>query len=229
MAGCSNTIAAGTATPSPYTLKHQPAPYIRETPLEYHLYLPKTYTPEREWPLFVGLHGAGGSAYECLAQWLSYADREGFVLLCPSLQDPNGNGWEHDEKKVTLNEIIASIKEECRLKPQVFLAGFSRGGHLVQRFAWAYPEITGGAAVLSAVMYDPPAPLSKTVPFLVVLGDYDHRGGVEKVQAFAAELKDAGFSVDLQILPKVGHLMTEEARELTMAFFRQTVGKQTQP
>ncbi len=220
-----STLAPSTpAPPTPiYTLRPQPVPYIRQEPFEYHLYLPQAYTPDREWPLFVGLHGAGGTAYECLAAWQPYADQAGFVLMCPTLQD-GYRGWDHDEKKVVLHETITRLRKEIRLQARVFVAGFSRGGRLAQRFAWAYPEDTAGAAILAAVEYDLPAEAAKAVPFLVVLGDKDHLGGVEQVQDFAGTLRQTGFTVELHILPGVVHELTDEMRELTLNFFRQTFG-----
>ena len=39
-----------------------PQQYKHIQPVEYYLYIPKAYSAEQEWPLFVGIHGAGGSA-----------------------------------------------------------------------------------------------------------------------------------------------------------------------
>ncbi len=237
MAGCSGTPAVLTNTPIPiptemptqvYTLKPQSQPYYREKPLEYYLYLPKNYTADRAWPLFVNLHGAGGNAYDCLYTWQKYADDEGFVLMCPSLEDPTG-GWENDEKKVTLHETINAVRQECHIQNEIFLTGFSRGGHLAQRFAWAYPDAVGAVTVLSAVTYDTPEKLSKDIPFLTVIGDYDHTNGIEQVKTFTEQLKKVGFSAEFQILPDTGHLMTDAASQLTLEFFRKTVGKAVQP
>src|SRR5512141_2360728 len=113
----------------PYTLLPQAEPYVRTKPIEYYLYLPQQYTPDREWPLFVGLHGYGRSARDCLNAWQPYADQAGFVLVCPSLNDPYG-GWEQEVMKQTLHEVVARVQAEVRVKPRVFVAGFSAGGHL---------------------------------------------------------------------------------------------------
>jgi poly(3-hydroxybutyrate) depolymerase len=225
--GALSTIgcASPTSTPvQPFTLRPQAEPYVRAEPIEHYLYLPQQYTPDREWPLFMGLHGYGGSARDCLSAWQPYADQVGFVLVCPSLNDPYG-GWEQDVMKKTLHEISVRVRTEARVKVRVFLAGFSAGGHLAQRYTWAYPDDVAAVAVLSAVTYDQPEAQAKDIPFLVALGDSDHLGGVEQVEQFTQDLQRAGFNAELHILPGVGHTLSDKARELTREFFKQTMSR----
>ena len=61
-------------------------------PIEYYLYVPKAYEPSRPWPLFIGIHGSGGTGLDCWNLWQPYAEREGFILLCPTMPD-EGGGW----------------------------------------------------------------------------------------------------------------------------------------
>lgn len=219
----STTGCAGLAPPTTtYTLLPQATPYVRDEPIEYYLYLPQHYTPDRAWPLFVGLHGYGGSARDCLNAWQSYANEAGFVLVCPSLNDPYG-GWEQDVMKKSLHDMVVKVQSEVRVNPRAFVAGFSAGGHLAQRYAWAYPEDVAAGAVLSAVTYDQPEVQAKAISFLIVLGDADHLGGVDQVQQFTQDLQQAGFTAELHILPGVGHTMTDEARELTLEFFKRAM------
>jgi predicted esterase len=125
--------------------------------------------------------------------------------------------------KNTLHDVIVNVRAEVNVRPRAFVAGFSAGGHLTQRFAWAYPEDVGAAAVLSAVTYDEPEAQAKAIPFLIVMGDADHLGGVDQVEQFTQELQQAGFTAELHILPNVGHTVTNEARELTLEFFKRTL------
>jgi len=80
------TSVAGCSKPS-YTLVPNPTPYVRYEPTEYYLYLPANYSSDRAWPVFVGVHGFGGSGLECLSMWQEYADAVEFILVCPSLSD----------------------------------------------------------------------------------------------------------------------------------------------
>ncbi len=122
-----------------FTLAHDPTPYYREQPTEYYLYLPANYSAEKEWPVFVGIHGFGSDGTACLEMWQEYADREGFVLVCPSLGDENG-GWYQDTGEKILLGVLKKVQQECRVQDKVFLAGFSAGAQFVQGFAFAYSQ-----------------------------------------------------------------------------------------
>jgi poly(3-hydroxybutyrate) depolymerase len=202
-----------------YHLEHNPAPYHREEPAEYYLYLPNSYTVEKDWPIFVGIHGFGSDGTACLAMWQEYADQEGFVLVCPSLSDANG-GWYQDDGEKTLRAVLKAVRKECHVQDKVFLAGFSAGAQFVQGFTFAYPNLVTGVSVLSSANYYEPSAHASNIPFLVVIGDQDNPAGVKGASLFSDMLKQNGFSIDLRILPGVKHEITDQALELTIDFYR---------
>ncbi len=214
---------AGCGQPN-YTLTPNPTPYWEDLPDEYYLYLPPDYTPDRDWPVFVGIHGTGGSGLDCLQLWQEYADREGFLLVCPSLADESG-GWYQSEGEAALLGILRRVRQECRTQRRVFLAGFSAGGEFVQGFAFDHPGDVAAVAVLSAGNYMPPTRRAREIPFLVVIGERDRAAGIKNAESFVALLEQEGIPVELRLLPKTGHEVTEEAREMTVEFFRQTFEK----
>lgn len=207
-----------------YTLTPNSTPYVREVPTEYYLYLPRDYTPDREWPLFVGIHGFGGDGTDCLEMWQAYADDEGFILVCPSLADESG-GWYQDQGERTVKEVIQRVREECHTQERVFLAGFSAGATFVQGFAFANPDAATAVAVLSAGSYYEPNPYARHIPFLVVIGDQDNAASLKGANLFVEALKNDAFSVEWHILPGVPHTITTEAKELTLELYRQVTGK----
>jgi phospholipase/carboxylesterase len=93
------------------------------------LYVPETYDPDTSTPLFVGLHGAGGSATD----WESYFDRSeerGMVLLAPDSQSPTWDvlGGEFGPDVEFLNDALQHTFDRCRVNPtQIALGGFSDG------------------------------------------------------------------------------------------------------
>jgi poly(3-hydroxybutyrate) depolymerase len=207
-----------------YTLTPNPTPYVRDVPTEYYLYLPRDYTSDREWPVFVGIHGFGGDGTNCLEMWQGYADREGFILVCPSLADESG-GWYQDKGESTLKEVLQRVREECHTQERVFLAGFSAGATFVQGFAFANPNSAAAVAVLSAGSYYAPNPDARHIPFLVVIGDQDNAASLKGANLFVEALRNAAFSVNLHILPGVPHKVTIEALDLTIELYRQVTGK----
>ena len=124
--------------------------------------------------------------------------------------------------RAMLHDTVEQVRGKCHLEPKVFVAGISRGAHLAQRYAWAYPESVGAVSVIIAVTYDPPKPQAKDIPFLVISGDVDPRNAVEITQEFTHALQQNGFTVEEHILPGVGHIVTEEMITLTLGFYRRT-------
>lgn len=200
-----------------------PAEYRHTGAVEYYLYVPRAYKADRDWPLFIGIHGQGGTGLDCWNTWQSYADREGFFLLCPSLADSSG-GWYQDQGEAKLFNAINQVHSQYRVSSQEFLAGFSAGAQFVQGFAFAHPQYVSGLAILSAGNYYPPGSAAR-IPMLVVIGDRDDPGAVNTAADFSSRLKQAGFDVNYAVLPGVGHTLTVSGQQLTIQLFRKTQGR----
>ena len=87
-----------------------PQQYRHVQPVEYYLYAPENYSADREWPLFIGIHGSGGSGLDCWNLWQSYADKEGFILLCPSIPGDQ-SGFYQDVGETTVWSAIGEAKK----------------------------------------------------------------------------------------------------------------------
>lgn len=200
-----------------------PAPYRHESPIEYFFYVPEEYTPDHNWPLFVGIHGFGGSGTDCWNMWQPYAEEEGFILLCPSIADASG-GWYQNAKEAIVMDLLRMVDHGYSLRPRVFFVGFSAGAQFVQGFAFNNYNAVGGVAVLSSGNYYPANYNAANIPFLVVIGDRDDQIAVEGARAFSSMLRQYGNPVEFHILEGVGHSVTKDHKELTIDFFRRTVG-----
>jgi len=207
-----------------YSLSPNPTPYVYNSPTEYYLYLPSHYVPDRDWPLFVGIHGFSGDGSECLRMWQSYAEQEGFILVCPSLGDKSG-GWYVDQGEANLHGILRQVQKDCRVQKRFFLAGFSAGAEFAQAWIFDNPRTVTAAAVLSAGNYYEPVLAAQDIPFLVVIGDQDDPLSLENARMFTDRLKQDQFWAELVILPGVGHKVTQKALELTISFFQQVYGR----
>lgn len=201
-----------------------PLDYRHVTPVEYYLYAPKSYSADQAWPLFIGVHGFGGSGLDCWNLWQTYADREGFILLCPSLSDARG-GWYQGDGEAKLFAALGQVQQNYRLDSRYFLVGFSAGAQFVQGFAFNYPHLTQAVAVLSAGNYYTPTPGAAGIPFLIVIGDRDDPAAISGSMQFADLLAQNGSSVDYWLLPGIGHTVTTATRRLTIAFFRSVNGR----
>ncbi len=192
--------------------------------MEYYLYVPKAYSEDREWPLFVGIHGSGGSGLDCWNLWQTHADKEGFILLCPSIPgDPDGS--QQDVGENTVWSAIGAVKSEHRVKPRMFFTGFSAGAFFIQGFTYHYPQYVSGLSILSAGNYLDPNMFAELVPILVVIGDQDNADAVQTSQMFVRDLSQFGFDVQYELMPGIGHTVTKDGVKLTIDLFRKTIGK----
>jgi predicted esterase len=207
-----------------YSLTANPTPYFRNSPAKYYVFLPSSYSPEADWPLFVGIHGSGENGTQCLEMWQSFAESEGFVLVCPSLADENG-GWYAEEGERHLDEIILQVRKDCRVQKQIFLAGFSAGAEFAQVYALDHPRSVKAVAILSSGNYYEPSPGLQDTPFLVIIGDQDNSMSVKNARAFADLLEQEKYGVELDILPGVKHEITLQALELTIGLYDRLYGK----
>ncbi len=100
-----------------------------DTPRDGLLYVPEGYTPEVSAPLFIGLHGAGGSADD----WASYparAEARGMIFLAP---DSRGSTWDVVRGRFGpdvefLDRALRHTFERCWIDPErIALGGFSDG------------------------------------------------------------------------------------------------------
>ncbi|MBI2332947.1 MAG: hypothetical protein HYU84_12455 [Chloroflexi bacterium] len=197
------------------------ADYRHTSPVEYYLYVPKDYSDDRIWPLFVGIHGSGGSGLDCWNMWQPYAEKEGFVLLCPSIPGDSG-GYYLDVGERTVWSAVNAVQNDYLVSSRMFMAGFSAGAYFIQGFAVHYPNTVSGLAILSSGYYTTGFP---RVPVLIVIGGADHPESLQANAKLATYLNNKGFDLDYYILPGVGHWATNETKELTINLFRKTIGK----
>jgi predicted esterase len=214
-------IAACSASSS-YGLAPNPTPYYETSPSEYYLYLPSGYTPDHDWPILVAVNGYGSDGAQCLDWWQAYAEKAGFVLVCPSMGAGNGD-WDFVQNEANLLGILLDIRNEVRTQKKVLLAGFSAGGEFVLAFTYSHPNLVQAVSILSSGNYYDPYEDLRDIPFLVVIGDRDNPLAERNAGAFVEVLQGSGYSVDYEILPGIGHEITIEAQERTISFFQKTM------
>lgn len=201
-----------------------PAEYRHVQPVEYYLYVPEEYSDDQEWPLFVGIHGAGGTGLDCWHMWQAHAEKEGFILLCPSIPgDPQGFYMDVGER--TVWSAVGEVQKGYRIRKRMFLSGFSAGAYFIQGFTYHYPQYVSGLSILASGLYIEPRLFPELVPMVVVIGGADNPQAVETSQLFVEGLQTYGFDIKYTVLPGVGHAVTKEGINQSLEVFRKTIGK----
>ncbi len=195
------------------------APYFHKGTVRYYLYVPEKYNHDRQWPLFVGIHGGGGSGLDCWNLWQPYADREGFILLCPSISG-GGGGFYQVVGDRTVSDAVELVRMEYNIQPRMFMAGFSAGAIFIQGYAHDHPQTVSGLSILSTAYSIEDVP---PVPTVIITGNFEYRSSIEANEKLFADMRKRGADVEYHLQPWVGHRVTDKAIKLTIECFRKTI------
>jgi hypothetical protein len=203
------------------SIPKDPADYRHTEPMEYYLYVPKSYTADQEWPLFIGFHGPGGAIMDCWDLWQPYAEREGFILLCPTFWHIGEGRYQRNAESLVW-DVIGQVKKEYNVEQRMFIVGFFAGAHFVQEFAYNNPQFVSGVSILSAGSYDKVNLDGKHILFLVVIDDQASPYSLEQSSLFSQYLALEGFNVQYEVLPGIGQEVTNPCIRWTVNLFRKT-------
>lgn len=194
---------------------------------QYHLVLPRNWSPEKTYPLIVDLHGAGSP------HPLDFLAGPGFAHPVPDdVLDPldaylllpwgRGNRAYLQYAEDDVWEAMADVARSFKTDPdRHYLTGFSMGGlgtwHLALRTPdrWAAICIAAGSTWLGPtgiglggnLAHDPSG-----LPVRIWHGESDNAAPASHAYAMQEELRDHGMEPDMVIIPGHGHSYTFEAQ-----------------
>jgi polyhydroxybutyrate depolymerase len=132
------------------------------------VHIPSEYTPARDYPLLIMLHGAFSTAREMEEKtgFSALADREGFLVLYPEgigilgfLQHWNAGHCCGKAEKDAIDDMgfldaaIDQVQQRFSVNPaKIFMVGHSNGGMLVHLYAAKRPRKLAGIAVVSGTI-----------------------------------------------------------------------------
>jgi len=131
-------------------------------PRDGFLYVPRSYSSSNPAPLFVGLHGSGGSA-DTWSGFETYAEERGFVLLAPESRsgtwDVADVGYFGPDVEF-IDTALAHTFERCRIDPaRIALAGFSDGASYALSLGVSNGDLFTHLIAFSAGFYALTAPV----------------------------------------------------------------------
>ena len=148
---------------------------------DYFLYIPSTYDPSTPAPLLTVHHGAGGPSYKgryYRDYWTQIAEANGFILLSQdSLDDQNG-GWLIEDADFWVEEVTATMTEYNIDRNQIYVWGYSAGGHFAHYLGMKYSPFITAYAVHSGTLgpfhvLSLPAVLERKIPVGIWVGNKD--------------------------------------------------------
>lgn len=136
------TVCPGCPVFQSQEVPHDPA-WRREpvTGRDYREYVPSDYTPEKQWPLVITLHGTDVPAYDTsrkqIDAWKKLAEDKGFIVAAPELTSVQGvvpvirSLWYDDlaEDEQAILAVLDDLRRRYSIDDgRVMLTGFSSGG-----------------------------------------------------------------------------------------------------
>ncbi|MBR1121519.1 phospholipase [Bradyrhizobium lablabi] len=100
----------------------------------FSIYVPEYYTPDRQWPLVMALHGGSGNGRNFLWSWLRDARSRGAILVAPTATGPTPekSTWAlmgEDTDTPNLMRILESVRARWNIDPaRMLMTGMSDGG-----------------------------------------------------------------------------------------------------
>lgn len=199
----------------------------REPPLaDYSLYVPEGYTPDRQWPLIVCLHGAGGRGDHHVWSWLRPARSRGYMVLAPKSLAVT---WSILQPPLDTRSVVGMLDEVCEEyavdRSRVFLTGLSDGGTFTYLLGLGRPDLFAGIAPVAGDLHGMMDDMLRRkqgveLPIYIVHGAQDHIFPVATIRSGHALLTRLGYNATYEELPEWGHSYCSFVNErLVMPWF----------
>ncbi len=172
---------------------------------KYFLYVPKGYSPEKQTPAIVSLHGVGESGAAFMKLWLKYSTHKNrYIFICPNYN--NAYWWQPNGEKL-LMEILKEVSIEYNIDSnRVYLTGFSSGAHGVWFNAIRHPDLFAAAVVMAGECPIPSQLANlQNVPIYIIHGSSDGTIPVEAARDAKKRLEDLSYKFDYMELPEMRH------------------------
>jgi phospholipase/carboxylesterase len=192
-----------------------------ETDRDGLLYVPDSFRPDRQSPLIITLHGAGGTAEQGLLPFQDLSDHTGTILLAPESQGPTWDliqgGFGLDSHFI--DEALSDLFSLYPIDPEhLAIAGFSDGATYALSLG-----ITNGDLFSHIIAFSPghstPAELRDSPPIFISHGKSDEILPIDSCsRKLMPRLKDAGLDVTYYEFDG-GHTIPEDIGRKAFVWF----------
>ena len=197
------------------------------------LYVPESYSPDTPLPLFIGMHGAGGSA-DSWADYQARAESRGMVLLAP--ESRSRQTWDRIENGSFgpdvrfLDQALKTVFDQCRIDPeQIALGGFSDGASYVLSLGISNGDLFSHLVAFSPGSYYATDPIVGKPSMFVSHGTEDTILPVTTTRGFIVPaFRDTGYDVTYEEFTG-GHQVPVTIAEAALDWFLGTGMSPPQP
>ena len=190
----------------------------------FSLYVPEDYSPDRDWPLVVALHGGSGTGRSFLWSWLRAARTHGAILAAPTAV---GETWAlvgEDPDTPNLARIVDFVRGRFRIdSTRLLLTGMSDGGTFTYVSGLEAGSPFTHLAPVSAAFHPMLGAMAdgervRGLPIHIVHGALDWMFPVEMAREAQAVLTRAGAKVTYVEVPDLSHTYPRELNPRILAW-----------
>lgn len=182
---------------------------------DYWLAYPPGCDPATPLWLVVAVHGHNGTGAAHKDFRLS-SPRKDYVVVAPTFPDSEKDGFYQvleGKADVQLMDLVKSLRTRFKLRPKIFLYGFSGGSQFSHRFTMAHPELVIGCSSHSGGSWGPAInPAAAGIPCFFSCGLDDSKPStpqsqprIVEAEGYFTKLLKAGQTSRLRFWEGVGH------------------------
>jgi len=185
---------------------------------EYYLFVPKSYTMEKAWPLILLVGKRADKPEEVIRPWVAWAETNQFLVLTPPNLTPDKDVPESADDWIL--GLKKEVLERYKVDPQqILLVGLEEGGHYAAYLGTRYPQEFSAAALVHEgwagpyeKMIKPTSNKRKQLSFFVVADPADEK--FSDLERKALEFEQKGYQVTFENLKEKESLATIQERIL---------------
>jgi phospholipase/carboxylesterase len=177
----------------------------------YSLYVPENYSPDRQWPLIICLHGGYGAGHEYIWTWLRSARTKGYILLSPKSLGDTWSMTMGSPDTRSVMKMLERVEEDYAVdRSRVYLTGLSDGGIFTYIMGLERHELFAGIAPVAGALHMAADPMLRTgtgkeLPIFVIHGVHDFIFPVTFTRQTNQLFKQLGYDLKYEELPEWGH------------------------
>jgi phospholipase/carboxylesterase len=177
----------------------------------YSLYVPENYSPDRQWPLIICLHGGYGAGKEYIWTWLRSARTKGYILVSPKSIAETWTMTMGSPDNRSVMKMLDEVEEKYSVdRSRIYLTGLSDGGIFTYIMGLERHEIFAGIAPVAGALHMAADPMLRTgtgkeLPIFVIHGVHDFIFPVTFTRQTNDLLKQLGYDLKYEELPDWGH------------------------
>ena len=203
----------------------------QDHPQPYGTHVPKAYDADKAWPLFIYLHGGGGSVAQdrFALDRLAPAAPTGSPAMQPAAPTGapiermlkiwlprRGGNWAEPINEESIFAAIADVKANYHVDiNRIYVQGFSLGGFATVHYAIRFPDTFAGAGPSGMTKDYDVLPLAENlaqVPMYLCHGTLDDTCDVKTTAGLFDRLKDLRYDAVFQEEVRLQHQSTDLAR-----------------